>query len=39
MPSITYFVALPFEHNSDRELVAGEAREAQREGTPRPQSD
>lgn len=29
MANITYFVALPFEQNSDGELVAGEPREAQ----------
>jgi hypothetical protein len=35
MASITYFVALPFEHNSEGELVAGEAREAQTESAAR----
>jgi hypothetical protein len=35
MASITYFVALPFEHNSEGELVAGEAREAQTDSAAR----
>jgi hypothetical protein len=29
MADLTYFVALPFERNSDGELVAGEPRDAQ----------